>query len=693
MFFRKTAYIILCIALVFSFPAYGVSAGVDKNELQDSVNMTAQPSRSRVFAEQFSSINRQISLLSAAEEPESVDFRALYTDGSGKIKSILLIYTGESLNGKISLKINGVLHDVTSVPDSIGYIYEDLSADNITASDDMDITVSFDGSESTVKAKPVIITETSDEWLASEDGHSLYYYMGNNADVVVPNFYKGIPITIVGGAVNSDDEYENITAKNEFKDIKTVRLSEGIRTVSFYAFSETPVSEVSFNSDLKNICVGAFAKCASLTSPVSFPKGLEYLGDYAFYECTELKGGVTLPGSIGTVGEATFYNCRSMDGTLVLEEGITDIGFLAFGSSSSSTGFTSVSLPSSLRRIGPYAFQFCSNISTLTLPEGLEIISDGAFDHMTGITDEKFVIPSTVRTIGGDYDPNNGGSFTDKNTGYGGHIFYDMGKNESFKAFEVADGNQYFKAVDGVLYSADMTRMLAYPRGREGSIFEIPEGVTQLDEMAFSRACNLDEVVLPNSYVIDRSLPENILNQDANTLSAALYVYTSVKSVNVKPDNPNYISVDGLLYSKDKKSLWYIPTRHSGDVTVADGTERMEKGSIFTGSKGSTGWGNIIIPSSVSFIDSAVIDFINTYYKDSVILEDNEFYFTDADKTLVLFGDVNGDAVLDKADASLILKYVSGVDITAYSFNKNAADFNKNGKIDIVDTVKVLKNI
>ncbi len=688
MFLRKMAYIILCIALVFSFPAYNACAGVDKNELRDSVRMAARPSRSRVFAEEISNINSKINLLSAAEEPMTIDFRALYADEYGKIKSILLMCEGESSAHDISININGALHTVTAEPDSVGYIYEDLSADNITATDNTDITISFDGNEKAVSADPVMITETSDEWLVSDDGHSLYYYMGKNADVVVPNFYNGKPITIVGGAVNSDDEYENITAKNEFKNIKTVRLSEGIRTVSFYAFSETPVYEVSLNSDLKNICVGAFAKCESLTTPVSIPSELEYLGGYAFYGCINLKGGVTLPGSIGEVGEATFYNCHSMDGALVLEDGITDIGFLAFGSSTSSTGFTSVSLPQTLKKIGPYAFQFCTHISEITLPEGLEVISDGAFDHMTGITSEKMVIPSTVHTIGGDY-----GLDTGENTGYGGHIFYDLGKNESFKAFEVADGNQYFKAVDGVLYSADMTRMLAYPRGREGKTFEIPEGVTQLDEMSFSRACNLDEVVLPNSYVIERELPENILNQDANTLSAALYVYTSVKSVSVKPDNPNYISVDGLIYSKDKKTLWYIPTGHSGDVSVAEGTERMEKGSIFTAEKKTTGWGNIIIPSTVSFIDSVVVDFINTYYKGSVSLENNDFYFIDADKTLVLFGDVNGDVILNSTDASLILKYVSGLDITAYSFNENAADFNKNGKIDIVDAVKILKKI
>ena len=82
-----------------------------------------------------------------------------------------------------------------------------------------------------------------------------------------------------------------------------------------------------------------------------------------------------------------------------------------------------------------------------------------------------------------------------------------MGQNSTFTAFEVADGNQYFKTVDGILYSADMTRMLAYPRGKRDTVFEIPEGVTQLDEMAFSRASYLKTIILPDSYEIKTSVP------------------------------------------------------------------------------------------------------------------------------------------------------------------------------------------
>ena len=74
-----------------------------------------------------------------------------------------------------------------------------------------------------------------------------------------------------------------------------------------------------------------------------------------------------------------------------------------------------------------------------------------------------------------------------------------MGKTSKFKAIYTASGNKYFTSLDGILYSYDRTRMLAYPRGKQDTIFEIPEGVTQIDEMAFSRASYLKKVILPDS--------------------------------------------------------------------------------------------------------------------------------------------------------------------------------------------------
>ena len=53
-------------------------------------------------------------------------------------------------------------------------------------------------------------------------------------------------------------------------------------------------------------------------------------------------------------------------------------------------------------------------------------------------------------------------------------------------------------------------------------------------------------------------------------------------------------------------------------------------------------------------------------------------------------GDVNLDNIIDTKDAALILKYISGsVKLTKEQLN--ASDINKDGKVDINDTVSLLK--
>ena len=83
---------------------------------------------------------------------------------------------------------------------------------------------------------------------------------------------------------------------------------------------------------------------------------------------------------------AKFFN------RVVIEEGVTGIG----GRALDVMNITSVSLPSTLKKIGEYAL--CGNrLTELTLPEGLEQIGTCAFvnNRLTELT-----IPSTVETVG-----------------------------------------------------------------------------------------------------------------------------------------------------------------------------------------------------------------------------------------------------------------------------------------------------
>lgn len=66
----------------------------------------------------------------------------------------------------------------------------------------------------------------------------------------------------------------------------------------------------------------------------------------------------------------------------------------------------------------------------------------------------------------------------------------------------VADGNENYISVDGVLYSKDGKTLVKYPCAREEKVFEIPSGVTTISNNAFGNAKNLEGVIIPDSVTV-----------------------------------------------------------------------------------------------------------------------------------------------------------------------------------------------
>ena len=69
----------------------------------------------------------------------------------------------------------------------------------------------------------------------------------------------------------------------------------------------------------------------------------------------------------------------------------------------------------------------------------------------------------------------------------------------AFTAVNVPAGNPYLRSENGVLYNADMTELLFYPRYKQDATFEIPNGVTTAAVMAIYNNPYLTKVVIPAS--------------------------------------------------------------------------------------------------------------------------------------------------------------------------------------------------
>lgn len=479
------------------------------------------------------------------------------------------------------------------------------------------------------------VSGSLDEWEISPDGKRIIAYIGEENEVVIPNYINGKHITTIG-AYSSQNNMISIFG-DRAEEITALRISDGIKKIGPTAFYgckavESPLSipesvdyigaysfyncikmtgDVVIPKGVEYIYPATFAGCFKITS-VSFPDSLKSIGDYGFYGCLEMGGALEIPKSVSYIGEYAFLQCESLTGDLSLE-GVSYIGKGAFGLCSSLNG--ELILSENLEYIGCMAFENCIRLTgELVLPESLIYIGDAAFNHCGGFTNETLIIPENVAILGGDLG-------VEVNTGYSSHLFYDFGKDSLFKAFYVADGNENFCAINGVLYDAKMERLIAYPRGKTDDFFEIPEGITQLDELAFSKCKFLREIVLPDSYVIKVRPPKNVINQNGNTLAVALYNYTGVEKVLVKETNPRYVSEDGILYSKDGKSLWYCPVKIGGDVKISSGTERVESGAIY-GVRAENEISSLHVPETVSYIAPETVSVINILLKGNISVDE-----------------------------------------------------------------------
>ena len=256
-------------------------------------------------------------------------------------------------------------------------------------------------------------------------------------------------------------------------------------------------------------------------------------------------------------------------------------------------------------------FQCCIALQNIVMPNNYIRLGDFMFNHNSSYDQEKFTIPASVNTV-------------EKS-----HMFYNFG-TENFKIFEVEEGNTVLKTIDDILYTYDGTRLINIPMGKtfENNRFELPEGVTFLNELSFNRNKNIKTLVLPNSYEIERFIDKNnnsygFINS-GSSLNVAIYKFSSIREYEVKSDNPRYSSYEGCIYSKDETELIAVPLQYSGTLNIKDGTTTIGKEAIWAGETSAVSCMNslteINIPASVTTIEANQITALNELAKKGVTI-------------------------------------------------------------------------
>ncbi len=314
--------------------------------------------------------------------------------------------------------------------------------------------------------------------------------------------------------------------------IQSVVINSGATSISAFAFIEcVNMTGVTIPATVKSIGKCAFYDCMNLPRVV-IPNGVTAIEEATFYNCLSLES-VTIPASVKSIGEAAFYDCISLTG-VTIPSSVTSIGNYAFYECVSLTGLT---IPGSVQTVGNNAFCSCISLESLTISEGVKNIYEFAFFgcvSLTGVT-----LPATLTVLGS-------GAFS---------------MCSSLTAFTVAGGNTKLCSVDGVLFSSDRTVLKCCPAGKNVGDYVIPYGVVYVQGNAFSGCSQLTGVTIPASVKVIYNL--------------AFDYCSGLTAFRVAEANPQYKSIDGVLFNKKASHLECYPGGRSGSYAVPSGVQTI----------------------------------------------------------------------------------------------------------------------
>ena len=124
---------------------------------------------------------------------------------------------------------------------------------------------------------------------------------------------------------------------------------------------------------------------------VVIEEGITSIGDYAFALGDSQLAQVILPSTLKQIRNYAFEYARSLR-SISLPHSLTSLGQYAFFSS----GLVSISIPEGITEIPDYAFEYCYNLETFNLPSGLTRIGQYAFAYSKL---QSITLPGSLATI------------------------------------------------------------------------------------------------------------------------------------------------------------------------------------------------------------------------------------------------------------------------------------------------------
>ena len=364
-------------------------------------------------------------------------------------------------------------------------------------------------------------------------------------------------------------------AFNKCFNIREVEVPSSLEKVEGVIFGDSPdiMTATLPGGEFK---VSAFLACPDKLRVLTVAEGSTYVGGDEFIGCPSLIS-VKFPSTLRSIGPWAFQGCYQLK-MLALPEGLHEVGEAAFDGCNE---LLSVTFPTTLRKIGRYAFSCCKELASLDLPEGLLDVGECAFDGCEKVRTLR--IPGSLSVVERD-------TFRNLNNlkvltlGEGVRVIGD----EAF----LCCGELQSVAFPSTLISIGRH---AFSDCRKLSVLALPEGLCDVGEEAFDYCQAVRLLTIPGSlsYVGDRAfrnlqgLKTLILSEGVVGIGEEAFRDCCELEKIVFPSTIQFIGRDA-----------FADCSRLNPIQLPEGLLMVDEGAFRSGCDGKT----ITIPSTLAYI-------------------------------------------------------------------------------------------
>jgi hypothetical protein len=328
------------------------------------------------------------------------------------------------------------------------------------------------------------------------------------------NVTLGNHLTSIGSsAFNSCTSLTAIAIPNSVVNIGSIAFN-GCSSLATIAVDSLNSVFSSVDGVLFDKSQATFIECpASRAGAYAIPTNVTSLGSFAFYFCTKLTG-ITFPNSVTNI--PILNGCSSL--TTISVDTLNSAYSSADGVLFDKSQATLLQCPAArvgdyaisnvVTRIGSYAFNGCTLLTSVTIPNSVTNIGTFAFSSCKTLT--SVIIPDSVTSVGT-------AAFC---------------ACSNLMTISVGALNPAYSSADGVLFDKSQATLLQCPAGKAGAC-AISNIVTSIGSYAFNGCNRLTSVTIPNSVT--------------NIGTYAFSYCASLSSVTI-PGSATNIGLDAFLF-------------------------------------------------------------------------------------------------------------------------------------------------